>query len=286
MRSLLFLVPLLVVGCGPLPFGEAFRIQSRSCEVNFLGWHGGLTHHILQGPRDGTFDYSPDGALRERTSGHYDLDSGEFSWDEQFHSDHYRALRRVEGVGDAKTNGDLDLHYTATTTDVNQETWSVEVREERVGCEVARRTRTGDEEWLHRGTYVRGAYEYTDGPADESDPWRTEGVLHRDGTWLETMDVETVDFLYSHEEEGDDAGYARRDWVEIDGSVTYDGVRELFLDGSVRQRYDIIQGQERAHVDYTVDYDGYGGGTYEDCALTFEAWDCTMECPGSAPQSC
>jgi hypothetical protein len=274
---MLLAAPLLLVGCG----SEGFYVRGESCDTKYLKWGGGLTYHLLQGKRDGSFDYDPDGAVTSRVFGSYDLHTGDFSWNAEFHPDHYRTARTVEGYGYAATNGDLDIEYSVTTTDINGTEFGAEIREERVACEVTRRTTYDSDEVWHAGTFFDHEYQYTDEEEVDGDLWVVEGVFRSDYTWTETLDFAVSGFDYEYEENGDPDGYSRRDWVQISSGTTFDGYTESFLDGA-QHIYYTVDGE--AAWDYTIDYNGNGSGTYTepglDCDLTFTGGDCSYDCDG------
>ncbi|MBW1877458.1 MAG: hypothetical protein JRJ84_03760 [Deltaproteobacteria bacterium] len=277
MRWMLLSAPLLLVGCG----GDGFYVSGESCNTKYLKWGGGLTYHLLQGKSDGSFDYDPDGAVSTRVVGSYDLVTGDFFWGTEFHPDHWRMARMVEGYGYAATNGDLDITYSVTTTDINDTDYDATIREERVGCEVTRRTTYDTAEIWHTGTFFDHEYQYTDEDDYEGVPWLVEGVVRSDYTWTETLDFNGAGLDYEYEENGDGDGYARRDWSQISDGTSFEGYTESFLDGAEHVYY-VVDGE--GTWDYTVDYNGNGTGTYSepglDCDLTFTGGDCTYNCNG------
>jgi len=274
---MLLAAPLLLAGCS----SEGFYVRGESCNTKYLKWGGGLTYHLLQGKSDGTFDYDPKGAVMTRLVGSYDLHTGDFSWNTEFNPDHWRTARTVEGYGYAYTNGDLDIEYTITTTDINAVDYEAAVREKRVGCTVNRRTSYEFGEVFHHGTWFDKEYQYTDEDEYQGSPWIVEGVLRDDYTWTESLDFSGSGLTYDYEENGDEDGYARRDWTQVSSGSTFDGYTETFLDGGEHTYYTV---NGSGTWDYTVDYNGNGSGTYSepglDCDLTFTEGNCTYNCGG------
>ena len=121
-------------------------------------------------------------------AGRYDLGTGDFSWGVEYAPEHWRTTSTVTGYGYAKTNGDLDVDYDISTTDVLGNVGTAEIREERVGCDVTRRTNfgVGEVEW-HYGNYSGGAYHYTDESSFQGEPWVVEGTLQPDHSYTEEL---------------------------------------------------------------------------------------------------
>lgn len=285
MRASLLLC-LFLAGCPLIPPGQHFMLSEPSCDEDFLDWHGGLTRHLLQGAGTGRFDYDPAGALVTQVQGEYDLETGDFTWEEAFHSDHWRESRQAEGYGYAQTNGDLDIAYTLTTTDINEDRFAVDVRDVREGCDVTRRLSTSEVEVWHFGTYDGGVYEYRDEETVQGAPWVVEGVLEPSGDWVESLDFSTTGLSYVYEEEGDDAGYSIRDWVQTQEGTAFEGYTERFVDGTEHTSYEYMVDGERITWEYTVDYDGNGEGSVAGCDLDYVEFECFITCPGSSRQSC
>lgn len=274
---------LLLTGCLG---GERFSVSDPSCETGYLEWAGGLTHHLVEGRPDGTFDYDPAGLVESRIVGAYDLSSGDFEYDVEYHPDHYRAGTTVEGYGYAATNGDLDVEYTLTTTDVLGAGWSIDVRDKRVGCEVARRVDYSNATVWHEGEFFADRYEYTDSEEVDGAPWVVHGVSYPDGSWVEELDYLGPSETYRFDQEGTGDGYSRRDWTLVDNATIYSGYTEYFLEGGRHVHYDV----DGVTWDYTVDYEGDGSGTLTgsgyDCDLTFTDGDCAYDCASGQSGSC
>jgi len=281
MRALVLVLPLLAA-CG-----ERFYVGAETCDSEFLSWTGGLTYHLLQGKGDGTFDYDPEGAVEEQITGGYDFQSGVFGWTTTYNALHYNTTSVIAGIGYAKTDGDLDIEYSVTTTDIAGDTFSYGVREKRIGCEVTRRLDFGDSVSWHFGTYVDGVYQYRDVSDQDGDDWVATGTMSPDLTWTESVDFSQPGFDYASTTVGDADGYSREDFEENSSDTVYAGYYENFLDGATHVYYTVDGG---AVWDYTTDYLGDGTGTYVDgateCDLTFTEGACRYDCGGTDTGSC
>lgn len=293
MRLLPVLVLPLLTGCGT--FGESFELRGATCGQDFTKWSGGLTHHILQGTGNGAFDYDPEGNIERRVVGGYDLHTGEFEWDVSYAPDHWRTATEVRGYGYANENGDLDVLYTRAVTDVLGNTSEVDVREERVGCDVTVLTAIpadggGTLDQLTEGTFVKDAYEYTRTlPDADVDMWIQEGTLHSDLTWEESYDFVASGVDYQSDTEGDAAeGHSLETWSQARSDSTFAGTTETGLDGGTHWTY-TVNGDE-ASWDYELDYGGTGTGTYSQsglsCDVTFTVGDCEMDCDNGQHYDC
>jgi hypothetical protein len=287
--GLLFLA---VTGC----VGEdRFRIADASCGEAFTAWHEDLTFHILQGDGSGAFSYDPRGEARSKIGGSYSLNSGDFDWDVSYSDDHYLVSRSVEGGGVARTNGDLDIEYTVTSIDIADETYTTDVRYWRTGCDVTRWTALdgSDTDAVIEGTFAGGVFEYTETyPLSDGGELITTGERRSDLTYSESYDAEVDGVSYESSTEGDLAtGYSRDDFVTTTSDYKQTGYSEDWRDGRRHVFFDVDYGSSGVETwDYEVDYFGNGEGTVSgdgyECAVDFDEYDCTYQCPGGNSGSC
>jgi hypothetical protein len=285
MRRWLLVVPLVLAGCNT---GGRFAINNRSCGEDYLNWSGGLTYSLLQGPGDGTFDYDPPGQMQTELKGSYNLQTGDFNWDVSYDPSHWRTDTTVTGYGYAMTNGDLDIGYTTDTTDVLGASYPADVRVQRTGCDMAVRTDYGGGDvYEEAGTYAGGKYQYEDDSTYNGAPWIVQGTQHDDHTYTETLDFSSAQMSYSYTENGDADGYSKRDFTQTQGTDTFAGYIEDFLDGTEHVHYTV---DSTGTWDYQTDYSGNGSGTYSEsgvsCNLTFTNGNCAYDCGSSGSGSC
>jgi len=274
----------LFTGCG---LSTGFHLDGKpSCAQKNYTWTDDLTRHLLNGRRDATFDYDPDTQVVRRINGSYDLLTGDFSWKERYHADHFRKKSEVVGYGYADSNGDLDIEYALQVTDVlGVQTTSV-VRLEREHCKVTKRVTDEDGELTWEfGKYWGEAYNFRTEQVVDGAPWTVYGVDEDDGSFTRTLDWATSSESYGYEEQGDGEGYSRRDWEQDDGRFIV-GYQETWLSGRTHEYYTV----EGATWDYTLNYEGNGEGTYteddSECELTFVAHECYYDCGGGSTGNC
>ncbi len=282
MRYLLPVCAFLLASTGCAD--QRFSIKQRSCGDNFTKWGGGLTHHLLQGQKStGVWNYDPDGLVVTNNTGSYNFITGDFSWDLDYHPDHWRLDGEVTGFGYADRNGDIDIEYELVTLDTLDNQWTIDVRERRVGCQA--RVVTTDSQGNvtdERGTYAAGQYvwERDTGNPDVS----LSGVRRSDGTWTQEYELEG-DYTHEATTEGDADGYSIETFVQQSGSTTFEGTVETFLDGTEHVAYSFDDGSNSGSWDYTIDYAGDGEGTFEsngdECDVDFDEGECTRTCDGT-----
>jgi len=287
MRRWLFLLPVVLVGCG-IGGGPQFSIKNRSCNEDYLTWTGGLTFDLLQGQGDGTFDFDPTGQMESELSGTYNLQTGDFNWDVSYDPTHWRTDTSVTGYGYAMTNGDLDLKYTTTTVDTLGASYSADVRMQRTGCDVQRRIDYGGGSVAEEtGTFQNGEYDYENDSDYNGSPWVVQGALHNDQSYTESLDFSDSQFTYSYTDNGDADGYSKRIFTQTQGGSTFQGYIEDFLDGTSHVHYTV---DSDGIWDYQTDYSGNGTGTFTQsgttCNLTFTNGNCAYDCGNSQTGSC
>ena len=287
-------VGLLILAMSGCAGEERFKISDASCGEGFTAWHEDLTFHILQGSGDGAFSYDPRGDARSSISGSYSLTSGDFDWDVSFAEDHYLVSRTIEGGGVARTNGDLDIEYSITSTDIAEDTYTRDVRYWRTGCEITQWTALDDgDDAVIEGTFTGGVLEYVETyPLSNGGELVTTGERRSDLTFSESYDTEIDGVSYKSDTEGDLAtGYVRDDFVTETSDYVQRGYSENWRDGRQHVNFDADYGSDGVQTwDYEVDYFGNGTGTVSgdgfECSLTFDEYDCTYQCPGGNNGSC
>jgi hypothetical protein len=298
MNKLAFvIVSVSVLGCSS---ETSFKIKNASCSEDFTSWYPGLSGHILRGSGDGAFDYDPSGEVVERLNGDYSLESGDFSWDVVYHPDHFLVSSQVIGYGYAKGNGDLDVVGSETKTDVVDQTWTVEFRTIREGCDVDNRRRFMSDgetyERVERGSFESSGYTFTRTTEFDTYTETQTGTIAQDLTFARETLIDIEGYYSSSTETGDlGNGTTMESFlqeVQDDGqTITYEGEIDSELDGSRQVKYDIkVPGENTATWDYLIDYYGDGGGTYTSgstqCDIEFRSGDCFYDCGGGSSGEC
>ncbi len=292
MRLVILSTLLLLTGCLG---GETFRIKDSSCPADFTDWTGGLTYHLLQGSGDGSFSYQPSGNVEREIVGDYDLSTGDFQWVVSYAPAHYRTSTVAEGYGYANTDGDLDVLYTLVETDILDSSRTTEVRTIREGCDVDQISRVAGAGYdvHHSGTYTKGQYAYEDSVDVGTYSYALDAVLGSDQTLEASLLQSDKGYEYTADRIADlDEGTSRTDWVQQnkEDDLTFQGYDETWLDGRRHTHYSFDYEGDTITWDYTVDYRGDGTGTYEqpglECDITFQSWECTMQCSNGQAYDC
>ncbi|MEO0604162.1 MAG: hypothetical protein AAF211_22185 [Myxococcota bacterium] len=276
------------VACAP-----SLTVEAPTCDVDFLDWAGGLTFDVLQGNGRGSFDYRPTTSdIVESRSGSYDLSSGEFAWTVSYGTGAFRVAERADGIGTLWPDGDLDLGYTLQV-ELLDRSETVEVRDLRLGCEVARRVEDGEGRVdVYEGEIQPTLIDYTHQFTDGDRLFEATGQRTDDGTWTERLDFEDETLAYAFTETGN-----LRDWSwEREISYVTPGIE---IEGSYRRRVNgrlnvtyqaTIDGSVPETWDYRLDGEGSGNGTLQlgndavPCTLTFTDGSCVVsDCVASGP---
>lgn len=262
-------------------------MENPACDAPLHKWSGDLTQHLIKGGGGGRFSYNPKGDVVSLVEGEYDFVTGDFSYSERFHPDHWRKSTYTEGYGYARRNGDLDVAYSYVTEDVLGAVSQVSVRLERVGCEVVKITQSDELEFSLHGNYSVDGLEYTEEVVGDDWAQVSEGIFRPDGTYSEAVTVSGSGWVQSSTLEGDADGFSHEDWTYQEGSSEAEGFTERFLDGSSHQEYTFTTGQS---FSYSMDYAGNGTGTYEDadmtCDLTYTEGVCVADCSDGNRYDC
>ncbi len=289
MKTVRYALGFLALFAGSAACGARYDLVDPLCDPAAYRLDGGLVAHLAEGPGDGTFDYAPNDRVA-RVEGAYDLSTGEFSWVETRAAGERFSEVQVEGAGTAYPDGDLDVAYTWTGTFAGgRQTARYEVREVRLGCDVARTWSVDDAlVAVEEGTLAADGYEWTLEEAFGDAVAVTEGVQAANGSWDATQAVRKDDVEVIWEEGGRANGEITRAYATlsedgaIDGSVTWSGdnTRELVFTET--------QAQLRFSWDLTVDLRGNGDGDLDlrtvdgdfSCDVTLDRYDCEASCSG------
>jgi hypothetical protein len=287
MRRLLLVVLVLASGlsCAKV---EEFRLEDPPhCTQPFINWNGGLTLSIIKGGGTGQFDYDPAGQVQARMYGEYELATGKLAYTIEYDPNAWQQTTRVSGTDDgrggyANENGDLDLWYSVTTTDVLGRDVVTDVREKREGCVLDRETITNGVLSKTLGTYEDNEFHYT----RTTDPFVVSGTLRHDLTWSESWATDDGGVTSTSETNGDGDGYSKEDWDQLDSGAEWKGETERFIDGKTHFSYHYT-GASGGDYDWDVTYDyaGDGDGSYTDgngtCQIQYQAFACTLDCGGT-----
>lgn len=281
------LLPVLLAGC------SNWIDRSPACKLDVYDWSDDLLAHILTGPGDGTFDYDPDDVPRQNLSGSYDYESGDFSWSVNYADDYWLVSTEVEGYGTAFHDGNLDVWYTETHTDILDDTWTDTWRVERKGCDVVA------ESWMGgSSTSLVRSGSYKD---DESYTW--EGDLsgyHYFGGMRQnlsrTLGIEADDGSYVQASTAKPEGTSDTTWSGdcYDTGYTCEATEHERFDGGRESSVTILDAGGDVYVVINGDYSYAGVGeehwSFDDgteCDLVTDAGgDCVYSCSDGSDGSC
>ena len=274
--------------------------QEPACEYDIYGWSDDVIAHILTGKGDGEFDYDPEDVPRQVIKGAYDPAKGDFSWKIAYADDYYIVDASVEGFGTAYHNGDLDIQFTQSATDIleeeNVEYWDVE----RAGC--AMTIQSWEDEDQEDVFQAVGIYE-----SEKTYAWTAEetysdikytwsGSQRQNLARSYTVEAEDGSYYWFNEESPagtEDAAFERHCsdavsiyWCEGSRAVEFDG-------GSVWSYTETNTNNDQviATVEKTFNYDGSGTGVIVytsgvTCTLNYLSdGDCSRSCDNNPEAS-
>lgn len=284
------LFALTLLGC------TAWIDQEPACDQDVYWWSDDLLAHILMGDGSGEFDYDPIDDPRESLDGEYDTDDGDFSWTEKFDSDYYLRRNAVEGFGTVYHNGNLDLLFTETVTDMLDETWGTVFRVQRDECDMTIATWDAEAD-IDSALVMVGSYE------DEAVwSWEAEvegytytGALRQ--SLQRTNQIEADDGSYWAFTSATPDGETEQEWNGACGDgLNCEGTSTRHFDGTLEESYVAYDGGELyAEIEGEFAYDQSGEQTivyYLDgdtttCTYTYEsAEDCSYECDDGSDGAC
>jgi hypothetical protein len=270
-------------------------VEEAACGLDPYDWSDDALGHVLQGDGDGAFSYDPLDEPRAEISGAYYPATGEFTWSVAYVDRSYLTGTEVEGYGTVYHNGNLDLLYTATSTDVLDNEGAAEVRVIREGCatewwswpeddpddvfyrsgeytsETTLRWTAEADGGSYEGTYAADQSSTSDYEADDGS-WEVGTTTSPDGTSVSAFAGASGCIIADTTCEGTQT-------EAIDGSVRYESV--LWSDG---------EDYAEAEGDFAYDGDGELVIAYEvgvTCTFDFDEGGCdTYACDNGDEGSC
>lgn len=276
------MIAVLLAGC---VLGFELDDKALTCAADPYDWGAGLTTHLVNGEKDGTFDYDPDDGQVARVDGSYDLASGDFAWTATFVADSWRTTDEVDGFGSASVNGDLDVAFTLVSETGEGPAQSYDVRDVHLGCDLSRTIEdAAGGVRVYDGVFTGGGLDYVHTYVESDVLLEAVGRSESDGSFVETVDLAEEGIEWTSTETGDTDGVVIREYdrtfpeLEVHGSWTRhpDGTLE------VESVYNPADTPVETWT-YTVDAAGDGDGKLKvapdatRCDLVFVAWDCTQQ---------
>jgi hypothetical protein len=267
--------------------------QKPACKYDVYDWSDDLLAHILTGPGDGTFDYDPEDTPRNRIAGRYKPASGDFTWETGYADEYWLKAASVAGYGTAYHDGDLDILYTTTSTDVLGVVSDETRRVLREGCNMVVESWTDDD--VENAFVETGAYDAADSYHWESS---VPGYHFQGGsrqnlsyTWNQDADNGTYSESYAWAPSGKGEGVWSGECLDTGCSCEASYVTRF--DGGAESDI-VITCDDAPYADYHDDYDYDGSGTarytYPDggtCDLvTDQTGNCRYTCSDGSEGSC
>jgi hypothetical protein len=276
----MILLALLSGGCSP-----GFRLDADpTCAEDPYPWGAGLTTHLVNGKRDGSFDYDPDGPMYDGVEGAYDLQTGDFTWTASYTGGGRRTVDEIDGFGTAWTDGDLDTSMDVVSSGEGIDDLTSEVRDVRLGCDLDRTVVDPDGAVrVYEGVFEDGGLTYSHTYAERGVVVTAEGELDDDGGWEEEVDHEEPEVTWTSTETGEPDGTVSRTFSRSFTSELIEGTWERDPDGTldVETTRDPAEGQKETWA-YTLDALGNGEGSLDvgpqdkHCDLAFVEGSCTQ----------
>ena len=288
------LFALMMAGCD-----SGFLDRSKACGNDVFAWWGDISWYVDHG-EDGSFDFTPEPGYLDRIHGSYDFETGDFSFNVDYSGSYFLVRSQGSGFGTVFRNGDVDVLYTQAYEDVLGETWQIQRREERWGCdgdveyfEVEDDGTTGNT--LEVQTYSinsADAVSYQRAADWEGSTWVEKGSYHAD--FSRTYTYEAVDGSYFEEGKWGSNGGSESSWSSTGGDYDYVGVTNNMPSGGYTYVYDGLESgtdDVAFSYDWTYEYDGSGEGTYTagdlECELTVKSSGaCTYTCDNGDQGNC
>jgi len=275
------MIALLLAGCVP-----GFKLDEKelTCAEDPYAWGGGLTTHLVNGKKKGTFDYDPADPEIERIDGGYDLETGEFSWTATYVADSWRTTDEIAGHGTAWVDGDLDTLSTFISK-TESSVLTYDLRDVRLGCDLSRTIEDGNGDVrVYEGTFDGGGLDYVHTYADGAFVLEAIGRWDEDGSFSESVDYAEPDVTWTSTETRATSGVVTREYARTFPNVTLSGSWTREPDGTLEVETVREPADDPTETwTYTLDAAEDGEGTLKvgpgakRCDLVFEDGACTQE---------
>lgn len=281
------LIALTLLGC------SAWIDQEPACDQDVYHWSDDALAFVLTGDGSGEFAFDPLDAPRTDVSGSYDPISGDLEWVAKYDAEFYIRRTEAEGFGTVYHNGDLDLLYTETVTDMLGDVFETDYRVQRTGCDMTIAS------WATEGS-VDDALVMV-GSYSEDSVWSWEvdypgysytGSLRQNLNRTTLVDAEDGSYWAFTTAMPD--GETTQEWSGDCGEgITCEGTNTRHFDGRLDTTLTAFEGNDLYFKSVgSFEYDGSGVETIEYmggavCELTYEAdGACEYECDDGEDGAC
>lgn len=281
------IIALTLLGC------TAWIDQEPACDQDVYYWSDDLLAYVLAGDGSGDFELDPVDEPRTEVDGGYDPDNGDFSWVSKYDEDFYLRKAEADGFGTVFHNGNLDLLYTQTVTDMLGDVLSTMFRVQRTGCDMTIATWDADGD-VEDALVMAGSY-------DDGDVW-SWSVDYPGYTWtgalrptlLRTSTIDADDGSYFAFTSEKPTGETTQEWSgDCYDGFNCEGESTRNFDGTFDAVVSVFDGEELyAEITGIYDYDTSGTQTIAyvggpTCEYVYEADDsCTYECDDGDDGAC
>jgi hypothetical protein len=287
----MFVLPLALMGC------VTWIDQEPACDQDIYSWSDDLLAFVLTGDGSGEFDFDPEDTPRTDVHGDYSPTTGDFSYKTAYDDAYYLSSGQAEGFGTVYHNGNLDVLYTNTVTDVLGAVFGTTWRVQRDACEMTIASWDADADADSDSALVRTG-SYSDGT---SWSWSADVPGY---TWTgglrqnlsRTEQIEADDGSYRGLTTSKPDGTATLEWSGDCSTYTCEGTTTTSFDGSTDAEYTAMDGDSvYAEATGTHAYDGSGvehivyhiDGDDIACDYTTDAdGDCEYSCDDGEDGSC
>jgi hypothetical protein len=259
-----------------------------ACKISdALDWSDDPVRWAREADGDGNFAVQTGWAVQTTMQGNWNAEAHAYRVEATYDNDSYLESSVTEGFLEVLSGGDYRMDVEVETEDENGERWSFDLQSARVGCVESHVSEHDDGRIsLSEVSLGVGEYGYTSNVVTaDGGAYTQQGTIFQDGTAEEEGEFVTLDEQGTFEEESDWIEFEgrRQTWGEAD-DYEYDQVVEWEVDGT--NHYEIAVDDDdygQYEWDYTIDYDGNGGGTltYDDgteCEVTFDEWVRSIDC--------
>ncbi|MDP2307850.1 MAG: hypothetical protein Q8P18_17625 [Pseudomonadota bacterium] len=281
------LIALTLLGC------SAWIDQEPACDQDIYYWSDDLLAFVLTGDGSGDFEFDPEDTPRTEVAGSYDPDNGDSEWVAKYDADYYIRRTEAEGFGTVFHNGNLDLLFTETVTDMLGDVFETDYRVQRTGCDmtIASWDSSGnvDDAFVMAGSYSEDSvwsweadfpgYSYTGSLRQNLN--RTSLIEAEDGSYWAFTTAKPD-------------GETTQDWTgDCGDGLTCEGTSTRHFDGTLESSLTAFDGEdEYAESVGSFEYDGSGVETITyvggaTCDFTYQAdGDCEYECDDGEDGDC